>query len=218
MTSAPSVLNPTDATDLVWTGRVLAWEHLRRNLNGHRRVVLLPGAVVTPLAAEVLHDRGVVVAVQGDDDALAKPISWGCAQDRVYAVVQSALHALGREQVQVQNFPVVRDEDIARWARSIGECVAKGTCCGGVVFCQDPGLISCVANKIPGLRAAAVTTIAQAARATLTLGSNLLAVEMPGRTFFEVRQIIRQLCAAQPRSCPEGVACTLRELEAHANR
>jgi len=210
MTTAP--------TDLIWTGRVLAYEHLRRNLNGHRRVVLQPGAVVTPLAAEELHANGVELAVQQGVNASASPISWGCAQDRVYAVVQSALHALGREQVQVQPLPMVPDEDLAGWARSIGECVANNTCCGGVVFCDDPGLVCCVANKISGLRAAAVTTIAQAARATLTLGCNLLAVEMPGRTFFEVRQILRQLCAAGPRLCPDGVACTLRELESHANR
>jgi ribose 5-phosphate isomerase RpiB len=210
MTTAP--------TDLIWTGRVLAYEHLRRNLNGHRRVVLQRGAVVTPLAAEELHAGGVEVTVQGDDKASVQGGTWGCAQDRVYAVVQSAMHALGREQVQVQPLPVVADEDLARWARSIGECVANGTCCGGVVFCRDPSLVCCVANKISGLRAAAVTTIAQAARATLTLGSNLLAVEMPGRTFFEVRQILRQLCATGPRTCPDGVACTLRELESHANR
>ena len=89
---------------------------------------------------------------------------------------------------------------------------------GGVVFCDDPGLVCCVANKVPGLRAVAVTTVAQAARATLTLGANLLAVEMPGRTFFEMRQILRCLCGAESTACPAGVACTLRELDGHAHR
>jgi hypothetical protein len=56
-----------------------------------------------------------------------------------------------------------------------------------------------------------------AARATLSLAANLLAVEMPGRTFFEVRQILRTLIAA-PGACPGGVACTLRELDGHAHR
>ena len=64
----------------------------------------------------------------------------------------------------------------------------------------------------------AVATVGQAARATLTLAANLLAVEMPGRTFFEVRQILRTLYAPAPPACPDGVACTLRELDGHAHR
>jgi ribose 5-phosphate isomerase RpiB len=95
--------------------------------------------------------------------------------------------------------------------------VARGECSGGVLFCADPGLACCVANKVPGLRAVAVASVAQAARATLTLAANLLVVEMPGRTFFEIRQILRTL-AECTRDCPDGVACTLREMESHANR
>ena len=75
----------------------------------------------------------------------------------------------------------------------------------------------CVANKVPGLRAAAVTTVGQAARATRTLGANLLAVEMPGRTYFEVRQILRAVCA-NAAACPGGVAETLTELDGFAHR
>jgi hypothetical protein len=50
------------------------------------------------------------------------------------------------------------------------------------------------------------------------LGANLLAVEMPGRTFFEVRQILHILCASGEPVCPPGVACTLTELDRHAHR
>jgi ribose 5-phosphate isomerase RpiB len=85
------------------------------------------------------------------------------------------------------------------------------------VFCADPSLVCCVINKVAGLRAAAVATVAQAARATLTLGANVLAVEMPGRTFFEVRQILRTLLVGEVM-CPPGVACTLGELDGHAHR
>ena len=104
-----------------------------------------------------------------------------------------------------------------RWAKAVAECVARGECAGGVVFCDDPALVCCVANKVPGLRAAAVTTVAQAARATLTLGANLLAVEMPGRTYFEMRQMLRLLCRGR-RPAPTGRPRTLRELDGHAHR
>jgi hypothetical protein len=140
--------------------------------------------------------------------------AWGIAQDRPYPMVQMALQALARESAPVRELPAC-DGPGCDWAKSVAECVARGDCCGGVVFCEDPGLVCCVANKVPGLRAAAVGTVAQATRATRTLGVNLLAVEMPGRTYFEVRQILRTL--SQP-VCPDDIATVLRGLDGHAHR
>ena len=148
--------------------------------------------MVTPLAAEELRSCGVELEVQREENATPAR-SWGCAQERCYVVVQSALQALQREEILLHSLPVIEGDQLARWARTIGDCVARGDCCGGVVFCQDPGLVCCVANKVPGLRAVAVTTVAQAARASLSLGANLLAVEMPGRTALGV---VGQLHAA----------------------
>jgi hypothetical protein len=141
---------------------------------------------------------------------------WGYAQDRRYDYVASAVRALLREGVRLREFPIVCEGPVCRWSRALAECVLGGECVGGLVFCEDPGLVVCVANKVPGLRAAAVSTIDQAARATSTFGANLLAVEMPGRTFFEVRQMLRMICTGSP--CPAGVACTLQELDGHAHR
>jgi hypothetical protein len=154
--------------------------------------------------------------VTGNGRLLRTALAWGCGQDRPHVLVECALRSLRREGLDIQELPV--GDPVCRWARAVAECVVSGECAGGVLFCADPGLVCCVANKVPGLRAAAVTTVAQAARATLTLAANLLAVEMPGRTFFEVRQIMRTLYVASPRGCPDGVACTLEELDGHAHR
>jgi ribose 5-phosphate isomerase RpiB len=201
--------------ELLWPGRVLAVEHLRRSLNGQRRLVLTPEAIVTPLAAEELRSRGIEVVRR---PAQARPngsAKWGFAQDRAYPPVAAALRALERDGLAVRELTPTDAAAPCRWAKAVAECVARGECAGGAVFCGDAGLVCCVANKVPGLRAAAVATVGQAARATLTLGANLLAVEMPGRTFFEVRQILRTLFVASV--CPDGVACTLTELDGHAH-
>jgi hypothetical protein len=143
-------------------------------------------------------------------------VAWGYGQDRPHAMVECAIRSLRREGLPIQELPA--GDVLCRWAKAVAECVAAGQCAGGVLFCEDPGLVCCVANKVSGLRAAAVTTVGQAARATLTLAANLLAVEMPGRTFFEVKQILRTLIIANGHGCPDGVACTLRELDGHAHR
>ena len=209
----------TDGQVLHWPGRVLAADDLRRSLNGRRELVLSPGTVITPLAREQLRDGGVRVVRQAREEAPAPAaVPWGYAQDRPHPVVRSAVQALEHDGLRVRELQSAGDGLVCRWARAVAECLARGECAGGVLFCQDPGLVCCVANKVPGLRAVAVTTVGQAARATLTLGANLLAVEMPGRTFFEVRQILRTLYTANPTGCPDGVACTLRELDGHAHR
>jgi ribose 5-phosphate isomerase RpiB len=168
--------------------------------------------VVTPLASEELRTNGVRVVRQTPTHNVA----WGHGQERSYPLVESAVQALNREGLSLRTWPEC-DGLLCRWSRSVAECVARGECVGGVLFCGDPGLACCVANKVPGLRAVAVTTVQQAARATLGLAANLLVVEMPGRTFFEIRQILRTLIAGT-RTCPDGVACTLRELDGHAHR
>lgn len=203
---------------LHWPGRVLSASDLRHRLNGHRELVLAPGTVVTPLAQEELRQNGVQVTRREPERRPAGTSAWGYAEEQPGPLVRSAVQALAREGVELRELPGAGEDLTCRWAKAVAECVARGECAGGVLFCADAGLACCVANKVPGLRAVAVTTVGQAARASLALAANLVVVEMPGRTFFEVRQILRAVCAAPPAGCPEGLACTLRELETHAHR
>lgn len=142
---------------------------------------------------------------------------WGYAQERPNAFVESAVRVLAREGVSLKELSPSPHAAADRWGRALADCVASGDCQGGVIFCHDPGLVCCVANKVAGLRAVPVVTVMQAGRALLSVGPNLVAVEMPGRTYFEIRQILRLVCA-QSGGCPDGVACTLRELDGHAHR
>lgn len=57
--------------DLLWQGRVLSADSLRRRLNGHQRVLIPPGTVVTPLAAEELRAGGVALEVQRKENQAA---------------------------------------------------------------------------------------------------------------------------------------------------
>jgi len=205
---------------LRWPGRILAAEDLRHALNGQREVLLAAGTIITPLAAEQLRAYRIRITRQAGSPAVQPPTAaaWGYAADRPHPAVQSAVQALQRDGWVLRELKPQSPNTPCTWARAVAECVARGECRGGALFCQDPGLVCCVANKVAGVRAVAVFTVAQAARAGLTLAANLAAVEMPGRTFFEVRQILRTLCTNRDAACPEAVACTLRELDGHAHR
>jgi hypothetical protein len=211
--------NGQHATTLHWAGKLLSAEDVRTQVNGHREIIVSRVTIVTPLAADDLRARGVRI-LRGDVPKAEsrKPIAgWGFAQDRPNATVQSAMQVMAREGMLFKELTSNDEPCSGPWAKALAECVARGECHGGVVFCHDPGLVCCVGNKLQGLRAASVNSVAQTAKAVLTLGVNLVAVEMPGRTFFELRQILRTLCTAAG-GCPAALAGTLQELERHAHR
>lgn len=224
----PEQNGQTTAAVLRWTGKLLSADDLRRHLNGARELIVQRQAIVTPLAVDELRKQGVRL-LRGEPEISAptrsvsegpakakKAVKTGYAQERPSPLVASALQSLTRDGVALTPMQDC-DGCCGSWARNLSECVSRGDCSSCVIFCADPGLICCVANKIAGLRAVAVQTAVQAVRAQKSLAANVLAVEMPGRTYFEIRQIILTLCRAGG-CCPETIASTLSELDGHAHR
>lgn len=171
-----------------WQKSVLTLVDVQR-LGSKRELVVGPKVVITPLAQEEIRRLGLTLSRQESSGKL--PCVLGLGQDRSYGEVQSALGALAREGFLFQG-PFKPDVPL-QLARSCGERIAKGEWQRAALFTSEPELTACAANKLQGLRAASVASIAQAKRAFATLGANLLVVEMPGRTVFEVRQVLQLL-------------------------
>jgi hypothetical protein len=143
-------------------------------------------------------------------------LGWGYAvEGRPSTMLQVALRAVHRNGNKPQPMPEC-DGEACGWVRQVAECLRSGRCRTAVLFCRDACLACCVANKVPGVRAAAVWTVVQAARALEQLGANLLVVEMADRTYFECKELLRLCCDGA--DCPPGVACVLQELDGHAHR
>lgn len=201
-----------------WVGGVLSVDDVRRSLNGHAEILLSPRAVVTPLAMEELKLRGIRLVRGKPRPVVESSTAWGIAQESPNDLVASARKTIEREGVHFRDLSVEGSLDPAGWARAVAECIGKGDCRGGVVFCRDGGLTCCIANKLAGLRAIVVRTPAQAGRGSMSFGSNFVVVELPGPTLFEIRQILKTVCSAGTPGCPDRIACTLKELDGHAHR
>lgn len=198
---------------LRWMNRVLSVEDLRGNLNGQGEIIVAPHTVVTPMALDQLKACGVRIVRQ--DQQKPAPVSgsgaWGIAQEKPDALVTSAVRSLEREGLRFKSLASRGEQEPCRWARALAECVKSGEFAGGVGFACDPGLICCVANKVKGLRAVAVCSVNQATRAVAGLAANLIIVEMPGRTLFELKQILKRVCCGDV--CPPETIAVLQELE-----
>ncbi len=141
---------------------------------------------------------------------------WGFAlQGQAPPMLQAALRSVRRTAPEPAPLPDCNG-DACPWVRAVADCLARGDCRGAVLFCDDAAVACCVANKVAGVRAVAVHSLAQAELALTRLGANLLIAEPAGRTFFEFKQLLR-LCGAGG-ACPPGVACVLGELDGHAHR
>jgi len=177
-----------------WQKSVLTLVDVQR-LAGRHELAIGPKVVITPLALEEIRRLGLTLSRQELSPVVSCEL--GVGQDRAYAEVQSALAAMAREGVLFQ--PLGRPEPALQLANQCGARIARGEWQRAVLFSSEPELAACAANKLPGLRAASVVNMAQARRAFATLVPNLLVVEMPGRTFFEARQVL-QLVASRPQS------------------
>lgn len=207
---------------LCWQGRLLTAEDLRRSLNGQREVLLDPKAIVTPLARDQLRAFGVQIRRQQVPESPGRKLdfqmTWGYAQDQEYPTVSTVIADTNRAGLQLEELAKPSTGYVGSWTKTLAEYVANGERLGAVVFCQDPGLVCCVANKVNGVRATSVSSQAQAVRTMTSLAPNLVAVEISGRTFFEIRQILRTVCKSGRSACSDSLACTLKELEGNAHR
>jgi hypothetical protein len=195
-----------------WPNRVVSAQDLERLGKDIASLVLLPNAIVTPAAHDWLRAHGVSVTMQSKSGEAAKATGWRWAMERPFAVVMSVLESLRKEGLTLSQSgePMT---SVADWARSLAGELELDYCRGMVAFTSEPAVASCVANKSSRIRAAAVGTVAHAERAVRGLGANWLAVEMPGRSFFELRQIVR-IAAKSSGECPADVAKVLTEMKA----
>lgn len=215
MTGAKGETSEKQEGIFTWPNKVLTVTDLERHWRGQSNLVASFDLIVTPLAWDFIKQRRISLQQSRRPEGPEIGI-WGCGQDEDYAVVATALSVLRREQIEFRDF-CRKDSEMTIWCKEVSVWVTTGHCQGMVVFSRQPGLICCLANKIPGVRAVPVSTMRQAANATMEVGANLLAIEMPGRTFFEIRQILRLVVEIGTPSCPTPLAKTLTELDGYAH-
>ncbi len=206
-----SALPPTTANVLCWPKKVLSADDLRRHLTSQRELLLLPKTVITPLAADELRAKGVRVLwqVQAKKTTGSKADGWCYAMEQSEAMIRSTIQALERDGITlslINGSPTV-----------IAETILRDGHCGGLVFAIDAPLVCCITNKIAGMRAVSVSSVAQVIRSKQKLGANLFAIETAGRTFFELRQMSKAIVTGIA-PCPDDIAKVLKELDGHAHR
>ncbi len=206
-----------DTHVLLWSGKLFSADDLRRHWKGQRELILPARSLLTPLVIDELRAKGVRITRQ---DApvkgahVASGQGWSYVEETPEPMVRAAAAALAHDGLALSQLAA------GVGPRSVVGLISDwiGKHAGCVMFSADAALWSCLANKRPGLRAAAVQNPQQARRALKTFAANVLVVETAGRTFFEVRQILRTAATGPAPRCPTEIAGLLAELDSHADR
>jgi hypothetical protein len=197
---------PTQADTLVLSSRVVTWADLDGRLGKVRRVVLPPGAVLTPAARDELLRRRVAIVY---DASRHKPahqprrllvvVHAGCCES---ASLVAAL-AQARLAVETQHLSCL----IAATDR-LAEVLRDGQT-AAVLLTAQPAAAMCLANRHRGVRAIRGNEAAIVAQEADAVGANLLVADPAVAGLYRLKQMIVAFCQDAPRTCPEVWATRL---------
>lgn len=101
---------------------------------------------------------------------------------------------------------------IAQATRQLCGKIARQEAAKGVVFAADGATPVCVANKHNGIRAALGMSLPMVEEACRELGINVLVIEYPTQTTYQMKQMIERLLKS-PAAAGKDTAAVIQEIE-----
>jgi len=205
---APSAGTPSQAAsspsngELVVLSQVVTMSELEGRLEGVRRLVVPPQAVITPSVRDELHRKRIALVY---DQPVPVP---GAGSVRLVMTVLGSrfdpgplVRALNGDGIEVETH---RTDCLVAATDQLAVEVPKPNTLGLVVSTY-PAVALCLANRHEGVRAVlgidAGTVEAEAA----SVGANVLVVSPKTTSFFTMKQMISRFCRGGPRECPEAL-------------
>ncbi len=179
---------PADSpTELVIADKVVTEDLLAARVNGHRQVVVTEGSVVTPSGHDFLRTAGLTLSRSSTSAARPSTAAWK-------AVVLSSTEALDKLLEDVAGWTVESHSCERGAVRQIAASGDVGTC----VFTASPERVACRCNRNSQLRAAVATDVISVRRVQAEVGANVFCVNAEGRSYFELRNMLRTMSAVTP--------------------
>jgi len=178
--------------------KVITAELLAARVQGVRRVQVQPRAVLTPSARDYLRQHALECLREAG--AAGARLSWQIVVSQSPPHLNTALETLRKEGFaftrQLAGTPV-------EVVREITTAVCRAEVAGAVVVTGQPDMVACLANRQPRLRAGVAGDVASVTRLQNDLGANVLALNPAGRSFSDLRNILRAYLGTAP-NVPAG--------------
>jgi hypothetical protein len=166
-----------------FAGRLLAVRHVELIAPGQHEVCVAPGTVVTPLARDLLKQRGIalrqVAAAEGE--RASSRGDWGFAIDE--SAASGTVAALRRALCEEMWFELeATSGGAARWVAEVAHR-------GALLLTAEASVAVWQACQVAGVRASDASDPDAVARAVRHLGVNLLVVEPLGKSISWIRRL-----------------------------
>ena len=195
----PLAVSPTLTGQLVVTQSPVTLAALVGRLDGVRRVVVPPGAVVTPAVYDELYRRNATLAFAAPE-AVKKP-----------GALRLALVALGKRFDPAALVAALRGAAIEIESSTtdclmaasdrLAAAVAQENTLGALVTRHTAAAL-CLANRLSGVRAVSVSDAGKLAAAAEAVGANVLVLD-PQNGLFTLKRMLAEFCRDGVRECPE---------------
>jgi hypothetical protein len=187
-------------TEAVITGELL---EQRLNGNSQRTIRIGPKAVLTPSARDFLKQRNI------EWTRLEKNAAPATNSGIWKAIVASSTPALASALDEIGKTAGTRWErelsgDATEAATAAVSALCRGEAVGVAVFAGNAAAVACRANRNAKVRAAVVWSVRCVEAAKRQIGSNLIAVDPAGKSYFELRNLVRAFAADGPPRVPAG--------------
>ncbi|MBN2216092.1 MAG: hypothetical protein JW719_01820 [Pirellulales bacterium] len=198
--AAESSAARTDGDELVVCSRVVSLTEIGDRLGRIRRLVVRPGAIITPAVRDALADRNITVihgAIDGPAATTAAKIMLIAARTTYDAAALAG--ALSGEGLAVE---IQTSDCLISVADLLAARVRDGATLG-VVLTRDAAAALCLANRLPGVRAIGAADPGAAAESARAVGANVLVIDPRGKGIFPLKQTISAFGRSGPWPCPK---------------
>ncbi len=186
--TSPGVSKPLSAT---FDDKVVTAELLEQKARGLKEIQIAASAVLTPSARDFLAHHDIRFTRQTDSsNSETNGAHWRAILVQSTPAVINALDDLKRTSgIKVSQESAVDTSDAVERAASV---LCRAEAHGVLVLADASQAIACLANRFKKVRAAVIDNAAMATTAKQQLSANLYCVSPSGKSFIELRNLLRQ--------------------------
>jgi len=182
--------------------RVISLAALEGRLAGVRRVIVAPGAVITPAVKDLLREQQIGLQV-GACSANGRERDSGFAPLAVATpwparACGPLLRGLASAGIELQT---LKGSDLASACRQLASAVHRRRALGLILTRQVP-LAGCLANRNPAIRAAGAASLDEMLAAREMLGCNVLVLNPHRVSLPEQERMVTAFCRGGIPECP----------------
>jgi hypothetical protein len=209
-TEKPAAEQPTPVRsaprELTICSRVVSLAEIGDRLNQIRRLIVAPGAIITPAVRDALDDRNIEITYA----ASGRPTTTTGARLVLVAARTKFDPNTLAGTLTTSGIPVETQtsECLIRTTDQLAERVRNGATLA-VILTPDVAAAVCLANRLQGVRAVSAANPTDALASARAVGANILIVDPASKGQYQLKQIITQFCSTGPSPCPNPLQAKL---------